>query len=382
VAGTEAMVTIVYDEAYGRYSFGESHPFSPTRQEMALDLLRALGHGVNPVSPPEATREDILTVHDRSLVDAVQKASAGAARTDYFRFGLDTPDVPLFPDMDESARILCGGTLHAAHLISSDHASVVLQFGGGLHHARFAESSGFCVYNDLSIAITHFRRRGLRVAYIDIDVHHGDGVQALHYEDPDVLTISLHESGRYLYPGTGFVRELGEKDGRGYSLNVPLEPGTTDSSFIECFDLVVPHALSWFQPDVIVAQCGADAHYRDPLADLALTTHAFETVLRRIVDLADRHAGGRLLATLGGGYDADPTARIWAMLTMLLSGRDLPRELPSEYVNGWSERLGRKLTSTLHDPHGEIEHQGRASAERQNRLNAKRLMELAPPMWF
>lgn len=375
------MVQLIYDPSYESYLFGRDHPFSPVRQRMMLDLLATLGESVEPLSPPVASTDDLLMIHDERLLDAVSRASRGEVDID-LDFGLGTPDVPIFRGMDEAARRVCGGTLHAARLISSGKHSRVLQIGGGLHHARRAESSGFCIYNDLSLAIAHFRQCGWRVAYIDVDVHHGDGVQAIHADDSEVLTISLHESGRYLYPGTGFVHELGEGAGRGFKLNVPLEPGTTDSSFLECFERVVPHALTWFQPDVAVVQCGADAHFRDPLADLALTTHAFERVFRRVVELAAQHAHGRLLATLGGGYDPDPTARIWAMLALILGDRPLPVDLPREYLARWKVDPGRSLHPTLHDTVDEIEHDGRASAERQNRLASKRLMELAPPLWF
>jgi acetoin utilization protein AcuC len=376
------MVPIVYDESYAAYFFGPEHPFSPIRQEMTLDLLEHLGQRPNVIAPPAAPLSALQSVHDDALIDAVKRASTGRDEDAQVEYGLGTPDVPVFPGMHMAASALCGGTLHAAGMISKGISRMVLQFGGGLHHARRSESSGFCVYNDLSLAIAHFRARGWRVAYVDVDVHHGDGVQAIHETDGEVLTISLHESGRYLYPGTGFVHDLGTKGGRGFKLNVPLEPGTTNASYIESFERVVPHALAWFQPDVLVVQCGADAHFRDPLADLALTTFAFEHIFRQIHDLAQQHAHGRLLATLGGGYDPDPTARIWAMLTIILSGGSLPQKLPTSYLQKWETRLGRGLHRFLHDEVEELDHPGRGAAERQNRSSSKRLMELAPPLWY
>jgi acetoin utilization protein AcuC len=376
------MVPIVYDQAYDSYFFGPEHPFSPIRQEMALDLLREVGMELHFTSPSPVSREHLLAVHSEPFIRAVERASTGSQLDASPEFGLGTPDVPVFPGMHDAASLICGGTLHAASMLADDDAPRVLQFGGGLHHARRAEASGFCVYNDLSVAIAYLRSRRMRVAYLDVDVHHGDGVQAIHYEDGDVLTISIHESGRYLYPGTGFVHELGEHAGRGYKLNIPLEPGTTDTSFLESFERVVPHALAWFQPDVIVAQCGADAHFRDPLADLALTTHAYEPLFRMVVQLADTYAEGRLLATLGGGYDPDPTARIWAMLALILADEPLPDSLPREYCERWSARLGRSLHPSMHDSVDEINHDGRAAAERQNRAASRRLMEMAPPLWY
>jgi acetoin utilization protein AcuC len=382
MASHQAMVPIVYSEEYAAYFFGPEHPFSPVRQEMALDLLRACGAEPACQRPGAAGRESLLAVHSEAFVRSVERASSGKHEDASPEFGLGTPDVPVFPDMHDAASILTGGSLHAADLISEDEAPKVLQFGGGLHHARHAEASGFCVYNDLSVAIARFQRRGWRVAYIDVDVHHGDGVQAIHYEQGDVLTISIHESGRYLYPGTGFVHEIGAHAGKGYKLNIPLEPGTTDTSFLESFERVVPHALAWFQPDVIVAQCGADGHFRDPLADLALTTHAYESVFRRIFALADDYAHGRLLATLGGGYDPDPTARIWAMLALILNDQTIPESIPSSYLERWSGALNLSLHPTMHDSIAEIDHEGRAAAERQNRTTSRRLMEMAPPLWY
>ena len=258
----------------------------------------------------------------------------------------------------------------------------MLQLGGGLHHARRELASGFCVYNDLSVAIDALRQDGYRVAYIDIDVHHGDGVQWIHYDDPEVLTLSLHESGRYLFPGTGGVSELGDEPGRGLSLNVPLEPYTEDESYLECFDRVVPYAIEQYDPDVIVAQCGADAHFSDPLADLMLTTQTYEQLFGQIMNLADAHADGRLLLTLGGGYRFDATVRTWALLYLMAGGHDLPGDLPAEWRERWNERLGEPITPTLHDAPQTFDVPRRDTIEEQNRRVSKRLMEMIAPIWY
>jgi acetoin utilization protein AcuC len=297
------------------------------------------------------------------------------------QFGLDTPDVPIFPGMDEATRTLVGGTLHAARLVADGAADKVLQLGGGLHHAQAALASGFCVYNDLSVAIHHLVGRGLRVAYLDIDVHHGDGVQWLHYEDDRVLTVSLHESGRFLFPWTGGIQELGRGRGAGYALNVPLAPGTADLSYLDAFERVVPQALAWYRPDVLVVQCGSDAHYRDPLAHLQLTTHAYERLFRRILELADAHAHGRAVFTLGGGYDLDATTRTWALLYLVLQGHTLPTDVPSGWHSHWSEELGYSLSTTLHDPEDRITPDEPALPDEQNRRVAIELMERAAKLW-
>ncbi|RTG95443.1 acetoin utilization protein AcuC, partial [Thermus scotoductus] len=205
---------VIYRDEYRLYNFGPSHPFSPVRLEMLTSLLKALGVWREPLAPPEATREDVLSVHSERLVKRVEAASRGEGVPDLEHYGLGTGDTPVFPGMDRAARILVGGTLEGARRILAGEKRV-LQLGGGLHHAQYDRSSGFCVYNDLSVAIRHLVRSGLRVAYLDIDVHHGDGVQWIHYEEKEVLTISLHESGRYLFPGTGHVHEIGRGEGVG-----------------------------------------------------------------------------------------------------------------------------------------------------------------------
>ena len=334
------------------------------------------------IRPDGALRDEVLWVHDVAFVEQVEAASAGRPCVNAADFGLGTPDVPIFDGMDEAARALVGGTLTAARLVTSGEAKRVIQLGGGLHHAQRASAAGFCVYNDLAVAIYALRQAGLRVAYLDVDVHHGDGVQALHYDDPDVLTISLHESGRFLYPGTGAIDEVGTGRGRGASVNVPLVPYTEDASYIDAFERVVPYVLAQFGPDVLLVECGADAHYRDPLADLLLTTHAYERLFRRILDLADVHTEGRLILTLGGGYDPDATLRVWTLLYHLAQDLDLPDRLPEAWRATWEQRLGTALTPTLHDVPPEFSIPRRAQIEEENRRTSKAVLEVLAPCWY
>lgn len=373
--------SIVYHPDYQTYNFGPTHPFSPVRLVMLLELLEALDALPDFAEPTPATRNDVLTVHSEAYVEQVEAASHGTPRPDAQRFGLDTGDVPIFAGMDAAARALVGGTLHAARLVAADEARCVLQLGGGLHHAGREKAAGFCVYNDGAVAIRYLRQQGLRVAYLDIDVHHGDGVQALFYDQPDVLTISLHESGRYLYPGTGFVDELGEAEGKGFKLNVPLEPFTHDASYLDAFEYVVPRALLYFQPDVLVVECGVDAHMADPLAHLLLTSHAFETLFRRILELAETHTEGRVVLTLGGGYDLDATVRLWAMLALLVQERPLPERLPEAWLARWQQRLEQPVTATLHDADPAIDTGRRPTIAQHNQETCQRLLEQATPYW-
>ena len=377
------MAELIYTPAYGSYDFGAEHPFSPARQQMALDLLAALGHPPTWTEPEPATRADLLTVHDEAYVAVVEAVSAGATVPDLEAWGLGTPDTPAVPGIDPAVRMLVGGTLAGARLLSEGRATRVLQFGGGLHHARAARAAGFCVYNDLAIAIRHLTASGLFVSYLDIDVHHGDGVQAIFYRDERVQTISLHESGQYLYPGTGEIHELGDGMGRGLRVNLPLEPFTAGDSYLEVFEQVVPAALQAFRPRVLVVQAGADAHFDDALADLALTTRDYERLFRRILELADDLTEGRVLFTLGGGYSLHAAARVWAILYLVVNDLPVPDAIPPAWAERWAGQLGGKPAVTLHDPDPTFSRLARRDEIRdRNRLVAVRLLDVLAPYWF
>lgn len=376
------MPSVIYSPAYRKYSFSKEHPFSPVRIDMMLDLLRGLGHEVPTVEPRPASDEDLLRVHADYYIRRVRALGAGEPVDDAAEYGLGTPDTPAFCGMDDAARWQVGGTLHGARLIEQGEKRV-LQLGGGMHHARRNFASGFCVYNDLAIAIHRLTAHGLWVAYLDIDVHHGDGVQQILYEDKRVMTISLHESGQYLFPGTGGIHELGAGLGRGLKLNVPLEPFTEGASYLEALDTVVPAALAHFRPAVLVVQAGADAHFDDPLADLMLTTQDYEAIFRRVLDWADTFTHGRVLFTLGGGYSLRAAPRIWAILYLVLHGLPVDERLPETWRSAWNETVERPLPATLHDPaaHGTVI-QNREEIAHRNRDAARRLLDLTRPYWF
>jgi len=377
------MAELIYGASYRGYDLGPEHPFSPERQEMALDLVAALGHEVRPTDPAPATRDEILTVHGAAYVAAVEALSAGEHVPDAGALGLGTPDTPVFPGIDLAARALVGGTLAGARLVSEGRAQRVLQFGGGLHHAHPSRASGFCVYNDLAVAIRHLTGSGMWVTYLDIDVHHGDGVQAAFYADDKVQTISLHESGQYLFPGTGAIHELGDGMGRGLKINVPLEPFTDAESYLQAFEAVVPRAVEAFGPHVLVVQAGADAHFDDPLADLALTTQAYETLYRRTLALADEFTQGRVLVTLGGGYSLHSAARIWAILYLVMNDLPVPEAIPPAWAEKWAGRLGGKAAAALHDPvpaHERLPNRDEIAG--RNRVVVQRLLDALAPYWF
>ena len=376
------MAALIHRPDYSGYDFGPEHPVTPMRLEMLLDLIRCLDHDVRPIAAPAATREDILTVHDEAYVAMVESLDQGNPNLEADRFGLGTPDNPIFPGMDLAARWLVGGTLHGARMLMTGQEQRALQLGGGLHHAQKDHAAGFCLYNDLAVAIQAFVDHGWRVAYLDIDLHHGDGVQNLFYDHSQVLTLSIHESGHYLYPGTGHIQELGSGSARGTSVNIPLEPFTEAGGYLEAFDSVVPRALSWFSPDVLVVQAGADAHFADPLGDLALTTQAFQALYQRIFGLAETHAQGRVLLTLGGGYEAQVVARVWTILYLTFMGRAVPERLPGEWLDRWRHLLGPGVGRDLHDPESVIpELPGREARARRNRDVVSRLLDSVQAVW-
>ena len=296
---------VVWDDALTRYDFGAGHPFDPVRIRLTMELAGQLGvlaaSGVTMISPPPATDEEIETVHDPEYVAVVRHV--GRALVPAVWFGLGTDDDPVFEGMHEAAALVVGATLAAARSVWSGAATHAVSVAGGLHHAMRANASGFCVYNDLAVAIRWLLSAGAeRVAYVDLDVHHGDGVQAAFYDDPRVLTISLHENPATLFPGTGRPDETGEGDGDGYAVNVALPAGTDDAGWLRAIDAVVLPLLRAFRPTVLVSQHGCDSHRLDPLAHLALSVDGQRQAQLIMHDLAHELCDGRWIATGGGGY--------------------------------------------------------------------------------
>jgi acetoin utilization protein AcuC len=338
-------VVVVYGDEYkdAVYDFGSFHPLQPIRVELAIALMRSCGlldaPGVLLIDPRPATRQELTTVHDPAYVDAVETLGAAGAIAHELRemaeaHGFAQSDNPVFLGMGEASALVAGGTIVAAEAIMSGSALHAFAPAGGLHHAHYSRAAGFCIYNDPAVAIAAVRSRyGGRVIYIDVDAHHGDGVQEIFYDDPNVLTFSMHESGRYLFPGTGFIQELGEGRGYGYSVNVPLEPYTSDEPFLRVVDEVVLPLARAFKPDLIVTQCGCDSHWLDPLTHLATSTHLWPTMSRSFHDLAHELCGGRWLATGGGGYDLySVVPRAWTLLLAGMVGAELPEDLPADFV--------------------------------------------------
>ncbi|WP_018130479.1 acetoin utilization protein AcuC [Effusibacillus pohliae] len=375
------QVAFVYSQSFLRYKFGEDHPFNPKRLQITWDLMQKLGllDASYLVEPRPASLDELLRVHHPDFVHAVQKASQLPPDTDppVIGFGLGTEDTPIFPNMHEASSLIVGGTILAAELVMSGQVEHALNLAGGLHHARHKEASGFCVYNDIGAAIAYIRERyNARVLYLDTDAHHGDGVQWLFYDDPDVLTISFHETGKYLYPGTGDVEERGDGRGYGYSLNIPLEPFTEDDSWIAALESVLPHVFHKFKPDVVISQNGCDAHQYDPLTHLSATTRLYREIPKMVHQLAHEVCEGRWIAVGGGGYDIwRVVPRAWTMLWAELSGQPLPDELPQSWLDRWQPEAPVALPTTFVDPPDLFPPiPRRAEIEEKNRITVRRAL--------
>jgi acetoin utilization protein AcuC len=292
---------LIYTNAYVNYQYSDAHPLKPYRLQLTHELMQSYGLLQLPQScvreTVPAAREELELFHTPEYLQVLQAADAGKRTIPYDRYGLGPGDNPIFPGMYTWSQLCAGGALQAARLVASREVDVAFHVAGGLHHGRPDYAAGFCYVNDLAIAITELVQQGYRVAYIDVDVHHGDGVQAAFYDTDRVLTISLHESGRFLFPGTGFVEEIGVGQGQGYAVNLPFPPGTDDVLFSEGFAAIVPPLVEAYKPDVVVTQLGVDTFHDDPLAHGELTTAGFVPVLQHLKTLAPRW-----IATGGGGY--------------------------------------------------------------------------------
>ena len=359
-------VTVVWDEALAAYDFGPEHPLRPARVQLTMALARACGlldktrlSGPAPVSGADLTR-----VHELDYLAAVKAAERGEAAA---RFGFGPGDNPPFPGMHEASVRVCGATVAAAEAIRSGEALHAFSPAGGLHHAMPDRASGFCVYNDPAVAIAWLLDQGVeRIAYVAGDVHPRAGGEARFAAEPRVLTLSLHESGRYLFPGTGFAHEVGEGPARGTVANLPLPPSTTDDLYLAAFDAVVPALVRAFRPELLVTQLGCDTHYTDPLAHLGLTVGAYAQLAGRLHDLAHTVAGGRWLATGGGGYQwASVVPRAWCTYLAEMVGADLPERLPEPYLDEAADRFGALLDPDMADEVVALrsEHRARVEAE-------------------
>jgi acetoin utilization protein AcuC len=291
---------VVWDSALLAYDLGGDHPFNPIRLDLTIRLARELGvlDGVDVLVPEQAPDAELERVHGAGYLEAVKRAPESGPDLAH---GLGTADNPVFDDMHSSAALVVGSSLLAARQIASGRTERAVNIAGGLHHAMADRAGGFCIYNDVALAVAHARDAGHRVLYVDLDVHHGDGTQALFWDDPQVLTFSIHQTGLTLFPGTGFIEEHGGRQARGTAVNVPLQPYSGDASWQAAVNGMLPALAEAFRPTFLVSQHGCDSHALDPLAHLRLTTRSYRFATQQLDELAPRPTDGRWLATGGGG---------------------------------------------------------------------------------
>lgn len=376
----------VYSDAFQTYKFHDRHPFNQKRLLLTLDLIQQM-HLIRPeqfITPRMATEEELALILDPRFIEAVRQLDPAEQpippALDPEEFGLGTEDVPIFPGMYKASLLSTGATLTAAELVMEGKAKHALNLGGGLHHGLRDKAAGFCIFNDAAVAIAHLRKTyQARVLYIDTDAHHGDGVQWLFYDDPHVLTVSIHETGRYLFPGTGDVHERGVGPGLGYSINLPLDAFTEDDSYLEMLHQLLPSVVRSFRPDVIVSQHGCDAHRFDPLTHLAVSMRTFQAIPQLVHELAHEYCDGRWIALGGGGYDIwRVVPRAWTLLWAEMNDVRLEDQvLPPTWLDRWKADSPVNLPPRLFDPPMKPIPR-RAEIEAKNRRTLERLLWYVP----
>jgi acetoin utilization protein AcuC len=345
---------VVCPEA-GIYDHGPEHPLRPDRVLLTWELIRAFGLDglptVERLGCEEADDETLALVHTLDFIDATRRAGHGEKGA-WGRYGYGPGDNPIFDRMHEAGAIVAGASVAAAEVVLAGRVEHAFSAAGGLHHAMPSRASGFCVYDDPAVAIAWMLRGGVeRIAYVDVDVHHGDGPQFIFYDEPRVLTVSIHQYAPWFFPGTGSITERGGPNAEGTAVNIPLPPDTGDAGWLAAFREVVPPVVRRFRPEVLVTQLGCDTHATDPLAQLELTTRAYRETAKELHDLAHETAGGRWVATGGGGYQwARVVPRAWTIYFAEMAAADLPDELPEVWIEEAELRLRAEVPATLSEP--------------------------------
>lgn len=346
----------IYSDELLSYRFSKDHPFNQFRLTLTLDLLKELNAITNEdiIPPRMATDEELCLIHDSSYIEAVKSAGNGSLSEETAEnYGLGTEDTPIFSGMHEASALLVGGTLTAVDQVMTGQSRHAVHLGGGLHHGFRGKASGFCVYNDSSVAIKYLQEKyNARVLYIDTDAHHGDGVQWSFYDDESVCTFSIHETGRYLFPGTGNVNEWGSGKGYGYSFNIPVDAFTEDESWLYCYETALREVAAYFKPDVILTQNGADSHYYDPLTHLSASINIYKKIPKLAHQLAHQYCDGRWIAVGGGGYDIwRVVPRAWSLIWLEMNNYpDVKGELPTSWVNKWKAKAPIPIATAWEDP--------------------------------
>ncbi len=340
---------LVFSERFNRHSYGPNHPLKVERLRITMDLIEAYGLFDSPESPwvkaREADEQDVRLVHTLEYIEILRQANTGKAPPTSANYGLGSGDNPVFKGLYDWSLLVTGATLECIRQVRYENRRIAFNIAGGLHHALSARASGFCYLNDPAIGIARMVQDGLRVVYLDLDVHHGDGVEAAFYNTDQVLTISIHQNGHTLFPGTGFSEEMGQGPGRGFAVNLPLAPGTDDDLYIRVFNETVPPLVRAFDPDVLVTQLGVDSFTSDPLASLNLTSEGFCKLIREI-----KSWGLCWVALGGGGYDIMNVARAWTSSWAIMKGVELSDDLPDDFVSKHRHLLGKNLKLSEQTP--------------------------------
>ncbi|MHA2393837.1 MAG: acetoin utilization protein AcuC [Promethearchaeota archaeon] len=334
-------VGLVYTEEYQKYNFGKDHPLRPLRLKLTYSLMDMLGllenERLDILEPRMATKEELERVHAPKYIEIIKKLSEDPSDKTMppYIYGLGPGDNPIFKGMYEASSLISGGSIIAADKVwNDDDFKVGFNPAGGLHHALRDKASGFCIFNDIAVAIHHLKKikKDIRIAYVDIDCHHGDGVQWLFYNDPNVLTVSYHQDGRFLFPGTGFVSETGEGRGKGYSLNFPLIPGTNNKSFIKLFRKTAPGILDAYSPDLLMTQLGVDTYFDDPLTQMGFSLSVYRDIAQTLKTCAREYCQNKWVALGGGGYLMSVVPRAWTLFLAKMLDVELINELPDNWI--------------------------------------------------
>lgn len=325
----------LFTEEFLHFDYGPTHPLRISRLNLAYELIKAYRllslPNTRKVEVQRAGEKDLLSFHSREYIDVLKAANASIELPDGPFFGLGSDDNPVFRGLLDWSELVAGASLQAASLVGSGEVDIAFTIAGGLHHALPSRASGFCYINDAVIAILSLLKDGKRVAYIDIDAHHGDGVQDAFYRTDKVLTISIHETGAVLFPGTGFEYEMGSGQGEGYAVNIPMPPYSDDELFLYAFNETVPSLIEKFGPDIVVTQLGIDSFRSDPLAHLNYTNRGFCEVVGKIKEISPRW-----VALGGGGYDVVNVAKAWTLAWAIMNDVVIPDELPEDFMKKYA----------------------------------------------
>ncbi len=321
----------IFTDAFLKFDYGSTHPFKIFRLKLTFDLITAFRllslQNSRYIEAKIAEDKELLLFHDREYVEILKAADVGIEIPNAYYYGLGPGDNPLFKGLYEWSKLVTGASLQALSLVESGEVDIAFNISGGLHHALPSRASGFCYINDIVIAIMAVLKSGGRVAYIDIDAHHGDGVQKAFYTTDKVLTISMHETGKTLFPGTGFENEVGEGEGEGYSVNIPMPPFSDDELFLYAFNEIVPRLIKKFSPDIIFTQLGVDSFYSDPLTHLNYTNNGFCEAVKKMKEIAPRW-----VALGGGGYNIASVAKAWTLAWAIMNEIEIPDEIPEDFL--------------------------------------------------